>query len=72
MLLTALGLLTLLPACSGSDVDRDTGPTPPVTGIDLPDYAVVDINPASPTFQQSRSLADTTGKVMLLYMVSFA
>jgi hypothetical protein len=72
VLVIALGLLTLLPACGGSDVDRDAGPTPPFTGIDLADYSMVDINPASPTFQQARSLADTSGKVMLLYMVSFA
>jgi hypothetical protein len=78
VLLTALAWLGVLPACNGSDeMDRDAGTGPvggqgPGTGVDLPDYAMVDTNPASPTFEQSRSLADTTGKVVLLYMIQLS
>jgi len=72
---TALLLGLLLGACGGSYVDRDaetdgTGGSAP-SGIVLTDFTLVDINPASPTFQQSRSLSEAEGKVLLLYMVQF-
>jgi hypothetical protein len=40
-------------------------------GVILPDFTMVDINPASPTFEQARSLSDANGKVLMLYMVQF-
>lgn len=57
---TALALCALLAACG------DDKPTPPTTGI-VPDFALVDLNPGSASYQQSVSPRDYLQKVSAWY-----
>lgn len=36
-----------------------------------PDFTLADMNPASPTYEETRSLSDEAGKVIILFFVSY-
>lgn len=54
-----------LTACGGGDPGGEVEPYP------APDFSLQDINPASPTYLQSRTLSETRGGVVALYFASF-
>jgi hypothetical protein len=35
------------------------------------DFSLTDVNPDSPTYQQTRALSETHGKVVIVYFVSY-
>jgi len=53
-------------ACSGNDGDSWNSDS-----YQAPDFALIDVNPDSPTYEQERRLSDARGKVVVLYFASY-
>ena len=49
-----------------SDVPSESTPEP------APDFTLTDLNPASPTYGQDRSVSDMVGKVLLIYFANYS
>jgi hypothetical protein len=62
-------LVALLLALTASGCKEDPGG--PVDPYAAPDFGLRDINPASPSFNEIRSLSEQRGKVVVLYFALF-
>jgi len=51
---------------AASDVPSESTPEP------APDFTLTDLNPASPTYEQDRSVSDMVGKVLLIYFANYS
>jgi len=85
--LAAILGVVLLAGCYANDDGNDDGSTDPLPGdaimvgdnapAETPldpakDFTLTDLNPASPTYGEDRSVSDVRGKVLLIYFANYA
>ena len=83
--LPAVLSLVLLAGCHAVDGGTDDASTDPKQGDAIPvgdaasestpepapDFTLTDLNPASPTYMEDRSVSDMVGKVLLIYFANY-